>query len=112
MLMTDEQFYAPRNVELFTPDGVEFLGTILDRTKTHPRNTIEARAYGIQILEKLLEKDLIEVFRWGNIENDFSKEGILNYVKNVWYVGADYLDFYGMPIFKYKDWYLQALEDN
>jgi hypothetical protein len=111
-LMTDKEFYSAKNVELFIPDGVEFLGSILDYTKTHPRNTSEARTYGLELLGKLLEKELIEVFRWANPVNDFSKEGILNYVKSVWFVGADYPDFYGMPMFKYKDWYLKALEDN
>ena len=109
--MTDQEFYAPKNMDLFTPDGVEFIYTILDGTQTFPRNTSEARKYGLQILEKLLEKELIEVFRWSNKENDFSKEGILKYVESVWFVGADFIDFLSMPMFKYKDWYINALED-
>jgi hypothetical protein len=108
--MTDQEFYNKKNVDIFAPDGVELLNRLIEWTTPLPINTPEARKHAIQLTEKLLEKELIEVFRWANPVNDFSKEGILNYVKSVWFVGADYPDFYGMPMFKYKDWYLKALE--
>lgn len=108
--MTDQEFYAPKHLELFNPEGVEFIHDILYNSGCSKLNTVEARDNGLELIEKLLEKELIEVFRWANPVNDFSKEGILNYVKSVWFVGADYPDFYGMPMFKYKDWYLKALE--
>ncbi len=108
--MTDQEFYSAKNVDIFSPDGVELLNRLIEWTTAIPIYTPEAREYGLELIEKLLEKELIEVFRWANPVNDFSKEGILNYLKSVWFVGADYLDFLSMPMFKYKDWYLNALE--
>lgn len=35
---------------------------------------------------------------------------IMNLIEEVWFIGADTPDFYGMPMFKYKDWYIQKLE--
>ena len=34
----------------------------------------------------------------------------MRYLVDLWPKGADIPDFYGMPMFKYKDWYLEALE--
>lgn len=113
--MTDKEFYNTKNIELFMPDGIEFLGSLLVYTETNPRNTSESRDYGLQILSKLLNKDLIEVFHWGKLQDEykdknFTNNEIIEAVKKEWYLGADFPDFYLMPMFKYKDWYLNALE--
>ncbi len=39
-----------------------------------------------------------------------SNEEIIRHLNKVWFEGADFEHFYGMPMFKYKDWYLNALK--
>ncbi|PIB31347.1 hypothetical protein BFP77_01905 [Maribacter sp. 4U21] len=111
--MTNKELFD--NIHLFMPDGVEFIHDILENIGHISFRTEEVKRDGLEIIRKLLELNLIEVFHWGEhhkiIYNlDFTLEQTVKYVDNIWFIGADVSDFYGMVMFKYKDWYLQALE--
>lgn len=115
-MITDEEFFIEKNILLFEPyDGIEFIYTILQNTGHNNFKSIEARDYCLKVLKKLFDMDIIEIFSWGERKeqlknSSLSKEEKLNFIKDQWFVGADFPDFFNMPMFKYKDWYIKGLE--
>ena len=115
--MTKTELFHNNNIELFMPDGIEYIFNILENTGSNEYTSKDAKKNGLDTIQSLFELNLIEVFHWGEhhkiIHNlDLSYKQTLNYVDNIWFVGADVPDFYGMVMFKFKDWYLRALENN
>lgn len=115
--MKTKELFDKKNIELFMPDGVEYIYTILQGIGYSNNNfkSRKGRQEALEIIQKLFELELIEVFRWGEHHNklkdkDISNEEIMKHIKEVWFIGADFEDFISMPMFKYKDWYLNALE--
>lgn len=107
--------FDEKNIELFSPEGVEFIYNILDSVGITDFKSLEAKNIGLTIIKKLFGLGLIEVYHWGTYHEDLngqelSLKQIIALIEKVWFVGADYPDFFGMPMFKYKDWYLKALE--
>ncbi|MBD1259904.1 hypothetical protein HZY62_04840 [Maribacter polysiphoniae] len=104
-------------IELFMPDGIEYISTILANIGYTYKNesSSSAKKHGLEVIEKLLELDLIEVFYWGKYDDKlkdltFSNSEIINKIDSLWAVGMHGPDFYRMPMFKYKNWYLDALK--
>lgn len=115
--MTTKELFDPKNIELFMPDGVEFISTILSGLGYDYSNesSEEAREHGLDTIENLFELELIEVFHWGEYDKRLRGKQVPNiktmrYIAELWIKGAKAPDFYGMPMFKYKDWYLNALK--
>ena len=113
--MTNQELFASKNTELFMPDGVEFIYNVLENIGFVNYTSIEAKEKGLDAIQKLLELELIEVFHWGEYHNelkdkDISNEEIMKHIDEVWFIGADFEHFISMPMFKYKNWYLNSLE--
>jgi hypothetical protein len=116
-----KDLFKEDKIGLFAPDGVEFIYNVLENLgyyKDFSKNftTEEARSHGLQSIEILCDLELIEIFSWGIhipkiSKRDFSKRELIEYLREVWFVGASTQDFYSMPMIKYKDWYLKALEE-
>ncbi len=107
-----------KNILLFeTEDGVETIEKILENTN-HYKNytTKEVRREGLRIINKLFELNLIEIFHWGNYENELKGKNLstfekMMYLQELWFIGANSIDLSGMPMFKFKDWYINKLND-
>lgn len=109
--------FDKKNINLFTPDGIEFISDILQSIGYDDFTTNEARRDGLRTINKLFELELIEVFHWGNYQNELKNKVIpdfdkMMYIQELWHKGADFEDFTNMPMFKFKDWYLNALNKN
>ena len=116
--MTNEELFNLKNVNLFHPEGIEFVSTILFGLgfEYENLNTDYARKEGLRYINKLLELDLIEIFHWGKFQNklenkELSKEQTFEYICKSWQPGANVPDFYDMPMFKYKNWYVKSLNN-
>lgn len=114
--MKNSDLFTDSNIDLFMPDGVEYIYNVLQNIGWDEYTSVEAREEGLQVLSRLFEMDLIEVFSFGNYQKKLknrrlSNNEIINHLRKVWFVGADFNDFLGMPMFKYKDWYLNALKE-
>lgn len=114
--MTNKEFFDINNIELFMPDGVEFIYTILQNIGFTDFSTNEAREKGLETIKKLLELNLIDVFHWGEHHSSLKDENISNdelicHLENIWFNGADFEHFSNMIMFKFKDWYLSALKN-
>ncbi|RSC96104.1 hypothetical protein [Tenacibaculum singaporense] len=110
--------FDKENIGIFTPySGVETIGSILQNINHYKDfTTIKARRGGLQVINKLFELDLIEVFHWGKYEHELKDKELstfekMMYLQELWFIGADFADFFSMPMFKYKDWYIKKLED-
>lgn len=114
--MTLEDIYNKCDLYLFHPQGIEYIYNILENLGYTNRqySSDEARIEGLEIINSLFELNMIEIFSWNsnnfNSDKNISNSEIMNRLENVWFVGADYPDFIQMPMFKYKQWYLEALE--
>ncbi|MBO0324181.1 hypothetical protein J0X14_17865 [Muricauda sp. CAU 1633] len=115
--MTTKELFDPKHIDIFIPDNIEFISFILTSLGYGNTNesSEEAREHGLDTIEKLLELELIEVFSWGHYEDKLKGKEIplikkMRYMAELWPKGAKRGDFYEMPMFKYKDWYLEALE--
>ncbi len=115
--MTKRELFDKKDKDLFHPEGIELISTILFALGYTYDNisSKEAREEGIALLKLLLDLDLIEVFHWGKLneklkDTSLSKKEILKHIEELWFKGANIQDFYGMIIFKYKDWYINALK--
>ncbi|MFS4456718.1 hypothetical protein [Maribacter sp. 2304DJ31-5] len=115
--MTKGDLFQKSDMDLFHPEGIEFISTILFGLGYTYENlsTKQARDGGLEVIELLFDLELIEVFHWGNYNEklngtELSKKQILNYIEELWFEGTDVPDFYGMPMFKYKNWYINALK--
>ncbi|WP_222984448.1 hypothetical protein [Flagellimonas meishanensis] len=117
--MTKEELFNKKsvNIDLFHPEGVEFISSILQNLGYTYTNefTEEAREHGLNTIEKLLELELIEVYHWGDYNEKLNGKlipniRIMRYLAELWQKGAKTPDFYGMPMFKYQKWYLDALK--
>lgn len=110
--------FDKKNILLFEPEnGVEMIYYILDNIN-HYNNftTKEARRDGLTAINKLFELDLIEIFHWGEYESELENKELsifqkMMYLQELWFVGADFGDFAGMPMFKFKDWYINKLKE-
>lgn len=112
----NSELFIDKNIELFMPDGVEYIYNILNNIGWRDYRSAKAKKEGMEVIKKLFELDLIEVFSFGRFNKqlknaNLSVDGIMERIDNVWFVGADFSDFIGMPMFKYKDWYLSALNE-
>ena len=111
--------FSEELIDLFCPyDSLEHIHNILYNIGYGYENegSKEAKADGLAVIGKLLELNLIEVFHWGPEHSSrngksFTKEEILDYVDRTWKEGMKYPDFYGLIMFKYKDWYINAFEE-
>lgn len=115
--MKIEELFKEDYVELFMPDGVEYISTILENLgyTYKNENSSLAKENGMQVIEELFRLDLIEVFHWGKSHEKlkdliFTESETISQINHLWYKGAQGPDFYSMPMFKYKNWYLKALE--
>jgi hypothetical protein len=115
-MITKEDLFQEKHIELFMPDGIEFIYNILENI-CHSKDfkSTEVKREGLNVISILCDLDIIEVFHWGKLEpniskTNFSKEDLINFVEKVWFEGANTQDFYSMPMFTYKKWYLDALE--
>jgi hypothetical protein len=106
-------------IDLFGPyDSIEFIHDILSNIgyDFNKETSKEAKADGLAAIRKLLELNLIEVFHWGPEHSirkgkSYTKEEILDYVDSIWKEGMKFPDFYDLIMLKYKDWYINALEE-
>lgn len=116
--MNHIDIFEKKNVLLFEPEnGVELIHYILQNIN-HYKNftTLKARRDGLRVINQLFELDLIEVFHWGKYEHELKGKELstfekMMYLQELWFIGADFEDFFSMPMFKYKDWYIKKLED-
>ncbi|WP_067032132.1 hypothetical protein [Allomuricauda sp. CP2A] len=114
--MIKENIFAKENLNLFAPnDGVEFIYSILQNLGYRDFTTKRARSHGLAVIKQLFELDLIEVFSWGENKKLFdniilTKNQTLALIDNIWFIGADFSDFISMPMFKHKEWYIEALK--
>ena len=114
--MTLEEIYNKCDLFLFHPEGIEYVYNVLENLgyTNKEYSSKEARTEGLEIINSLLELNMIEIFSWNSTDistdKNISNREIMNRLKNVWFVGADFPDFIQMPMFKYKHWYLDALE--
>ena len=109
--------FRDENLLLFEPyDGVEYIHSILQNVGYYPDfKSLEARRNGLRVINKLFELDLIEIHHWGKYENELKSKDIsifekMMYIQELWFIGAGFEDFYDMPMFRYKGWYLKELE--
>ncbi|MBO0324184.1 hypothetical protein J0X14_17880 [Muricauda sp. CAU 1633] len=115
--MIVENIFDEQNLDLFIPnDGVEFIYSILQNLGYRDFTTKKARKHGLDVLNKLFELDLIEIFSWGKHHDllnnlNLTKNQTIKLIDNIWFVGADFEDFLNMPMFRHKDWYLKALDN-
>ena len=114
--MKNSELFTVKSIDLFMPDGVEYIHNVLANIGWQDYTSEQAREEGLRVIAKLLELDLIEVFHFGRYHRKFreqqlSKDELMDHLRKVWFVGADFTDFTGMPMFKFKDWYLNALRE-
>ncbi|MCF8716464.1 hypothetical protein JM658_16680 [Joostella atrarenae] len=114
--MKNETLFDEKYINLFSPDGIEFIYSILQSLGYLDFKSSEAREKSISVIERLFELDLIEIFHWGDYQNmlkdrQFTTSETITHIKKVWFVGADFSDFYRMPMFKFKEWYLNSLRE-
>ncbi|MDC6363514.1 MULTISPECIES: hypothetical protein [Flavobacteriaceae] len=116
--MTTDELFDSTNIEIFMPEGVEFISSILSGLGYNylDESTESARQHGLETIEKLLDLDLIEVYHWGEYDKSLRGKVIpkfktMKYIAELWHNGAKMPDFYGMPMFKFKDWYIEALKN-
>ncbi len=109
--------FEDKNVGVFSPyDGVEFIYSILQEIGYYSNfKSPEARRDGLLVIQRLFDLKLIEVFHWGNYEKKLKNKELstsekMIYIQNLWFIGASFEDFHSMPMFKYKDWYIEKLE--
>ena len=110
--------FNKKKIFLFEPyDGIEFIYSILQNIGYYPDfTTKEARRDGLRIINNLFELDLIEIFHWGEYQKELKGKDIplfdkMMYLQELWFEGADFADFTNMPMFKYKDWYIESLKN-
>lgn len=121
-MITKEDLFKEEHLNIFTPDGIELIYRILENIgyyrvlndKTHL--TAQAKEDGLKVIEILCEMELIEIFDWGQeipdiSKTDFNKYELLAHLRKVWKVGTETHEFYGLPMFIYKKWYLDALKE-
>lgn len=109
--------FDEKNIDLFHPEGVEYLYSILQNIGFTEFKSKEARTKGLDIIKNLFGLGLVEIFHWGNQHKvlegkDLSNKEIMEEIEKIWFVGSDFSDFFGMPMLKYRDWYIEALRDN
>ena len=116
--MNHIDIFEKKNVLLFEPEnGVELIHYILQNTNHYKDfTTLKARRDGLRVINQLFELDLIEVFHWGKYEHELKDKELsafekMMYLQELWFIGADFEDFFSMPMFKYKDWYIKKLKD-
>ena len=113
--MNSKLLFQQKNIDLFHPEGVEFIYSILQNLGYRDFTSKQARIHGLQVIRQLFEMDLIAVFHWGEHHNLLSNLGLnkdqtIQLIDNIWFPSADYSDFLGMPMFGHKEWYLEALK--
>ncbi len=77
--MTSKEIFNSENIELFMPDGVEFIYSILQNIGFTNFTTNKARQNGLETIKKLLELELIEIFHWGEYHNKLKDKDISNH---------------------------------
>ena len=117
--MGNNLIFIKENIDLFTEygHGVDTIQHILhslgytlenlDRKKT--------REHGLYTIKELLDNEIIYVTHWGKYHDilsilELNTKQTLLYVKKVWNVGANNLEFEEMINFYFQKWYLTALE--
>ncbi|NJB38198.1 hypothetical protein [Croceivirga sp. JEA036] len=115
--MNTDNFFKNKSIDLFHPEGIELISTILFGLGFNYDNlkSDQARKEGIYFIKNLIDLELIEIYHWGNYHESLknvkmTNEETIKNIEKVWFVGADVPDFYGMLILKYKDWYVDALK--
>lgn len=121
-MITKKHLFKEDSLNIFTPDGIELIYRILENVgcyqvvqdKSHL--TAQARENGLKAIEILCDMKLIEVFQWGieipNIsKTNFTKGELIAHLRKVWKVGTETHEFYALPMFIYKKWYLDALKE-
>ena len=79
-------------------------------------NCKSAKTNGINTIEQLLKNDLIYVTHWGKYNEilkglDLDLKQTMSSIDTMWFVGADYGDFFEMPSFDYTEWYITKLKE-
>lgn len=107
-----------KNIGIFSPySGIELIDYILNNINHYKDfTTKEARRDCLRAINKLFELELIEVFYWGKYQHELKNKELsifenMMYLQELWFVGANFADFSFMPMFKYKDWYIEKLEE-
>lgn len=114
--MKNSKLFSDDKLDLFIPEGIEYIHDVLNSIGFTNYTSKDARVKGLETIKKLLNLKLIEIFSWGKYNNEFkdeefSTDEIIMHLRTVWFEGADFSDFISMPMFKYKDWYVQAQEN-
>ena len=112
-----KNLFDNKHIFLFEPyDGIEYIYSILQNIGHYPDfKSLKARREGLMIINQLFELNLIEVFHWGDYENELKNKRLTTfekmiYIQELWFIGANFEDFHKMPIFRYKNWYIEELE--
>lgn len=105
------------NLFCYGGDGIEFFQSIMFSLGYSYKelSSLKVKKDTLYVIEELLKLKLIEVFLWGEKhsemkDKEYSIEEILKYINSIWFDEADYPDFYGMVMFKHKEWYTHKLE--
>jgi hypothetical protein len=117
-MITTKELFKFKNIQLFNPyDGVEFIYSILQGLGYCNNNfkSKKGRKEGLEVIEKLFELELIEIFSWGKYVDKLKSKELSNsekmkFIEELWFIEADYPDFLNMPMFKFKKWYIKNLE--
>lgn len=86
--------FNKENLLLFHPEGVEFINDILSSINLYKDYTLlSSRRKGLEVINKLFELDLIEVFHWGKYEGEFKGKKLsifekMMYIQELWFIGA------------------------
>jgi len=79
-------------------------------------NCKSAKINGMNTIEQLLKHDLIYVTHWGKYHDilkvlDLDLKQTLTSIDTMWFVGAEYIDFFEMPSFDYTKRYFTKLKE-
>ncbi len=110
--------FKENNILLFEPyNGVEYIYSILQNIGLYPNFTsIESRRKGLITINELFKLDLIYFYHWGKYENELKNKELtifekMMYIQELWVIGSNFEDFHDMTMFKYKNWYIEGLEN-
>lgn len=93
--------FDKKYIELFMPyEGVEYIHSIIQSLGygIEDFKSPEVRIEALEAIRQLLDLEILEIYKWGGNENNIevsnlSNKEILHRVEQLWFIGADYVDF-------------------